>query len=317
MSDNKLKIRIHLQQPNISGENDRDDQDVLEEKSFPQHLNVLEEPPFDWRKITIALTAFAVLAGVAGYLFFGNNKATDADSFDDSYSETDDAIDYAARFNTFDGHQSSLPLLEEQPESPENTQETINQADNNDSTGNGRQQDVEVENKIPEPRMKPLRLDSGKTLIPPKPVIKPADAETDSEPVSRQLRNKLDVAGIPAAAEAAEPVMDHSAVIRAQLTHQIRQREPVGEAYRVLLGDNDSSSIYFFIELSGFEGQQLIVDWYFENRLVTETKLHVGARKWRTNAKKLLRKRDAGDWRVILRDQAGRLLAERKFVVEV
>jgi Protein of unknown function (DUF2914) len=316
MSDNKLKIRIHLQQPNIPGENDQGDQDGLGEKSFPQHWNVLEKPPFDWRRIAVALTAFAVLAGVAGYLFFDNNKIPDVNSFDGNYSETDGNVDYSARFNTFDGHQSSLPLLDEQPESPENTQETTNPVDNNDSVGNGQLQDAEAENKTPEPRMKPLRLDSAKMLVPPKPVMKPAAAETDSESASKQLRNARDVAGIPGAAEVTESVTDHSTVIRAQLTQQIRQREPVGEAYRVLLGDNDSSSIYFFIELSDYEGQQLIVDWYFEDRLVTETKLHVGARKWRTNAKKLLRKRDAGTWRVILRDQAGRLLAERKFVVE-
>jgi hypothetical protein len=318
MSDNKLKIRIHLQQPSISGENDQGDQDVLEEKSLPQYSNALEEPPLDWRKIAIALTAFAVLAGMAGYQFFGNTKTPDVDRFDGNYSETDGDVDHSTGFNTFDGHQSSLSLLEEQPESPENPQETTNPADNNDSAGNGQRQNAEAENKIPEPRLKPSRPDSAKILIPPKPVIKPAAAETDSEPASRQLRNARDVAGIPsAAAEAAESVKDHSAVIRAQLTHQIRQREPVGEAYRVLLGGNGSSSIYFFIEVSGFEGRQLIVDWYFEGRLVTATKLQVGAGKWRTNAKKLLRKRDAGAWRVILRDQAGRLLAERKFMVEV
>jgi hypothetical protein len=30
-----------------------------------------------------------------------------------------------------------------------------------------------------------------------------------------------------------------------------------------------------------------------------------------------LHKRDAGDWRVMLRDQSGRLLVERRFVVEI
>jgi len=133
-------------------------------------------------------------------------------------------------------------------------------------------------------------------------------------------QSERDAADIPPPTETMEPVtnQDHSGVVRAQLTHQIRQREPVGETDRVLLGsDTHSSSIYFFIELSGFGGQQLVVDWYFEDRLVTETKLHIGARKWRTHAKKMLHKRDAGDWRVMLRDQYGRLLVERRFVVEI
>lgn len=157
-------------------------------------------------------------------------------------------------------------------------------------------------------------------LMPPKPVIKPAAAETDSKSAPMPSRSERDVADIPTPTETMESVtnQDHSGVVRAQLTHQIRQREPVGETDRVLLGrDTHSSSIYFFIELSGFGGQQLVVDWYFEDRLVTETKLHIGARKWRTHAKKMLHKRDAGDWRVMLRDQSGRLLVERSFVVEI
>ncbi|MDC8444531.1 MAG: DUF2914 domain-containing protein [Nitrosomonas sp.] len=320
MSDNKLKIRINLQQTSISGGNDQGDQDVLEEKSFPQHSNVLEEPPFDWRKIAIALTAFAVLAGMTGYLLVGNDKTPDTGSSGVSHSGTGDVADYPAGFSAFDDHQSALLLPKEQPESPPDTQETIKPATDNAPVGNRQQQNVGATEIVPVPRMKPLRLGSTKMLTPPKPVIKPAAAEADGKPGSRPdfapLPDEYDAAGISSATETMESVADHSGVIRAQLTHQIRQREPVGETDRVLLGDSGSSSIYFFIELSGFDGRQLTVDWYFEDRLMTETKLHVGARKWRTNAKKLLRKRDAGVWRVMLRDQAGHPLAERRFVVE-
>lgn len=316
MSDNKLKIRINIQQPNIAGDNDQSDQDVLEERPLhQQHTDVLEKPPFDWRKIAIALTALAVFAGMAGYLFVGNNKAVDTGSSGVSHSEADDTVDYSARFNTFDDHQS-LPLPEKQPELLPDAQETMKPTVNHGSAGNGQQQSAGAAEIIPVPTMKPLRQNSGKILIPPKPVNKPAIAEADSKSAPAPSQSERGVADIPAATETVASVADHSGVIRAQLTRQIRQREPIGEINRVLLGDNGSSSIYFFIELSGFGGQQLIVDWYFEDRLITETKLHIGASKWRTNAKKLLRKRDAGVWRVILRDQAGRLLAERKFVVE-
>lgn len=319
MSDNKLKIRIHIQQPSLFEENDQSDQDVLEERLMHQHRDVLEKPPFDWRKIAIALTASAVLAGMAGYLFVGNDKTRDTDSSGVSHSGTGDAADYPARFNTFDDHQS-LPLSEEQPESLPDAQETMKPAVNHGSAGNGRQQSAGVAKIIPVPRMKPLKLSSAKMLMPPKPVIKPAAAETDSKSASMPSRSERDVADIPTPTETMESVtnQDHSGVVRAQLTHQIRQREPVGETDRVLLGsDTHSSSIYFFIELSGFGGQQLVVDWYFEDQLVTETKLRIGARKWRTHAKKMLHKRDAGDWRVMLRDQSGRLLVERRFVVEI
>ena len=316
MSDNKLKIRIHIQQPSLFEEND---QDVLEERLVHQHRGVLEKPPFDWRKIAIALMASAVLAGMASYLFVGNDKTRDTDSSGISHSGTGDAADYPARFNTFDDHQS-LPLPEEQPESLPDAQETMRLPVSHESAGNGRQQSVRMAKIIPVPRMKPLKLSSAKMLMPPKPVIKPAAAETDSKSAPMPSRSERDVADIPTPTETMESVtnQDHSGVVRAQLTHQIRQREPVGETDRVLLGsDTHSSSIYFFIELSGFGGQQLVVDWYFEDRLVTETKLHIGARKWRTHAKKMLHKRDAGDWRVMLRDQSGRLLVERRFVVEI
>jgi len=320
MSDNKLKIRIHIQQPSIFEENDQSDQDVLEERLVHQHRDVLEKPPFDWRKIAIALTASAVLAGMAGYLFVGNDKARDTDSSGVSHSGTGDAADYPAGFTPFDDDRSALSLPEEQPESLPDAQETMKPAVNHASAGNGRQQSAGTAEIIPVPTMKPLRQNSGKILIPPKPVIKPAAAETDSKSAPMPSQSERDAADIPPPTETMEPVtnQDHSGVVRAQLTHQIRQREPVGETDRVLLGsDTHSSSIYFFIELSGFGGQQLVVDWYFEDRLVTETKLHIGARKWRTHAKKMLHKRDAGDWRVMLRDQSGRLLVERRFVVEI
>lgn len=320
MSDNKLKIRIQIQQANISEENDQDDQDVLEERPRHEHRGVLEKPPFDWRKIVVALTAFAVLAVLAGYLLVGNDKTPDTGNSGVSQSGTGDAADYPAGFGAFDNHQFALPLPEEQPESASDTQETIEPATDNAPAGNGQQQNAGTTEIIPAPRMKPSQLGSAKMQIPPKPVIKPAAAEADGRPDSKPafapLSEEPDAAGTPAATETMEPVADHSGVIRAQLTHQIRQREPIGETDRVLLGGSGISSIYFFIELSGFDGQQLTVGWYFEDRLMTETTLHIGGRKWRTNAKKLLRKRDVGVWRVILRDQAGHLLAERKFVVE-
>lgn len=114
MSDNRLKIRIHIQQPKIAETNDRDEPDALEDLSHLQSWSVLEKPPFDRRKIAVALTVFSVLVAITGYMLVGD-KTPGIDSFDDN-SERDFVADYSARFNTFGDHRASAPLPEEQPE---------------------------------------------------------------------------------------------------------------------------------------------------------------------------------------------------------
>ncbi len=302
MFDKKLKIRIHIQQPKTTEAIDPDEQGTFEDLSRPPHWRALEKPPFDRRKIAIAVIVFVVFVVIVGYMLIGDNETSDSGSFGDD-------------------HQALVPLPEKQPESSEEqVQETAQQADNHDATDSHSTQHQEVrtaDTDAPVPRIKPLRRVSEKAPISPKPATKPVDSGLEERLEFMPPPMASNAAGVPVAAGAKKSAADHSGVIRAQLTHQIRQREPVDNVDRVLLERNGSSSIYFFIELSGFGNQQLSVDWYFEDYPVTETKLHIGARKWRTHAKKLLSKGDAGDWRVILRDQAGQVLAERRFVVEI
>ncbi|MBX3630423.1 MAG: DUF2914 domain-containing protein [Nitrosomonas sp.] len=309
MSDNKLKIRIHIQQSKIAETNDRDEPDALEDLSHPQSWRVLEKPPFDRRKIAVALTVFSVLVAIMGYMLVGDNETPGIDSFYDD-SEKDFVADYSARFNTFGDHRTSAPLPEEQPRLMEKKR-----ADNHDAARSDRHPSTDAAIDTLVPQSKPLRPGSTQTPVPPKPATKPMDSGLEEQLESIPPQIASSAAGIPAGTK--KSAADHSGVIRAQLTRQILQREPVDDIDRVLLEHNGSSSIYLFVELSGFGNQQLIVDWYFEDQWITETKLNIGAGKWRTNARKLLNKGDTGAWRVILRDQAGHVLAERRFVVEI
>ncbi len=339
MSDKKLKIRIHIQQPKTTEATEtieadaQEEPDVLADLPYPPHWNALEKPPFDRRKITTAVVIVSVVlvfAVTVGYMLIGDNETPDSSRFDDDRFETAPAADYSAGFNTFDDRSAWVPLSEQQeqqPESPEKEQrqETAKQADDPDVADRVEPPDTKAitDTDAPVPRLKPESPVGAQMpiLLKPamKPATKPADSggaaqpESESKSVPPQIASNA--TGIPV--DTKKSAADHAGVIRAQLTRQIRQREPVDDVDRVLLGRIGSSHIYFFIELLGFANQQLSVDWYFEDRRVTETKLHIGARHWRTNARKLLSKGDAGAWRVILRDQAGQVLAERRFVVEI
>ena len=324
MSDNKLKIRIHIQQPNQPETSEVQEQEESAVQSYAEESNYLEKQPFDWHKIAVAavgLLAFIALIGAAGNWLIGDNNERSDSVVDDGTARSSDLTDYAARFNTFgdvtesddDRDSSAAPPDTAAAESVPAVQAI---ADKRDTSA---------------PKAKPANVAETKidreAFKPPIPGKKPTgtarmapheDAENKSE-----IESQTGLQGIaveqPTSAEASNETShetaDHPGVIRAQLTLRIRHREPV-DAVRTLRLDGGSKRIYFFTELRGFENQSVSVDWYSGDRRITQTRLKIGARQWRTNAEKLLRQRDAGTWRAVLRDQSGKVLAERRLVVE-
>jgi len=322
MSDNKLKIRINLQQPNPSELYDQNEQEALETQSNPEHWNTLEKPPFDWRKISIAVIVLIAIIGTSGYLFLSNSETKSLHGKSDAHntlSESDYPTDYSSRFNTFDDIQSSASpsgiltetiAIEQQLEG-ESTDDIVSTAINKQNSTN------DLIN-APVPQSKPPLAAKTIKPVPPLPNIKPSGLATDN-PLKTSQESKENSSSIidePIHVDAATSITDHPSVIRAQLTHEIRHREPIDAINRISLEDGKNKSIYFFVELHDLESQNIIAEWHFEERLVTQTKLHIGGNQWRTNASKLLRKRSIGAWKVILLDQTGNMLAERHFVVE-
>lgn len=315
MHDNKLKVRIQIQQPRPA-DTSRPTADQ-ERKSFSTDVDEqykIDKPPFDWYKISLALFLLITILGGISYLLLNwdsNERDEDASR---AYSEPEMLADLPTRFNYFDDVESAIsetgPQIDnvvsvqknrgaDQPEMIKNeTNDTVDKLDH--------ERTARLDNgSAITPRWKP---ESKIKLMRPFPVMKPESFFLENSLAKSQsaatnlITLKLDAT-------------DHPNVVRAQLSHAVRQHEPIDEINFVQLEQSGSTSIYFFAELQNLSGQQVAVKWYFEDRLVADTRLYIGSENWRTYATKVLNRQYIGSWRVVLMDQAGNQLAERHFNV--
>lgn len=108
---------------------------------------------------------------------------------------------------------------------------------------------------------------------------------------------------------------DHPEVLRAQLSHAIKAREPIDNIDLVQLQSGESKAIYFYVHLKNLQGQKIRINWYHSNQLDSNLSLQVHNNNWRTQASKQLDERRLGGWRVELIDESGIQLATRSFTV--
>lgn len=309
MHDNKMKIRIQIHQPRSDEASDAEAGKVFF-SNIDEH-NVAEMPPFDWYKIALALFLLAVIIGGIGYLIVNwRDDVRDVDG-DKTYSETEALTDLTARFNYFDETDPVVSAPESQTDfvaSDNKKRETVQSGISNTFDKLDNQLNSQLDNRsVILPGQKP-GIESKSIL--PVPDLKPEHSFSANQ--SATLQN--DSATMTSVAIAPNAI-DHPKVVRAQLSHAVRQREPIDNIDHVRLDEDSSKSIYFFAELLDFSHQQVTVKWYFKDRLIAQTKHNIGGEKWRTYANKLLYKQYIGSWRAVLEDQAGNQLAERHFVV--
>ena len=307
MSDNKLKIRIQIQQPKASEQEDENEKAENIISDYDAHT-ILKKPPLDWRKIAVASTIFIAVAGLTGYLLFGRSNYETAS--DHTSSKAEPITDSISLYNNFENDFSKSPIdssydsavVPEKAEAKENASTSISEqfvAVTNDESGVA---------QIITPDSKP---DHGEKTALLKPSSKPGQAmETQPQsPVSHDSEPITSVSNPP------DDTADHDQIIRAQLTHAVKRREPVDEINQIQLDQDSARNIYFFVELHDLAGQQVTVNWYFKEQQIAETQLEVNGQNWRTYANKLLNNNSIGPWRVTLTDEAGEQLAERHFVV--
>ncbi|SER80424.1 Protein of unknown function [Nitrosomonas sp. Nm51] len=307
MSDNKLKIRIHIQQPKTSEQGSETDK-AEDSISNYDAQTILEKPPLDWRKIAVAATILVAAAGFIGYLLpvLSNSKTAP----DDVDFKTEHFTDSTPLYNSFENENAISPLdsLSDATVMPEGEilSGTVEQF--TALTGN-----INMESEATQiitPDSKPGPDEKTASL---KPVSKPVSShnisETQEQSPAPHDNNPIISVSIPANAA------DHDQIIRAQLTHAVKQREPVDEINQIQLDPNSPRNIYFFVELHDLAGQQVTVNWYFKEQPIAETRLEVNGQNWRTYANKLLNDNSTGLWRVTLTDETGEQLAERHFVV--
>ncbi len=296
MSDNKLKIRINIQQTKGPGETEETETAKHSPPDLDAHA-ILEKPPFDWRKITVVLLLFTAILGTIGYFLWHQNndqinvvvEHPEAPDNDAAKTEHD-----PPRGSDASSTKSTQDYVSVDPFTPPDKPTT--EHDN----------EIADTNQLIAPDSKPIAIPE---IYIPKPDLKPESKTTTQENESQQNHDGK----VPP--QAAPETDDHEQVIRAQLTHAIQQREPVDKIDQIQLKNDTSQSIYFFVELRNFAGQAVTVNWYYKEKPVAKTTLQINGNNWRTYANKLLNTKSTGSWRVILTDDAGNQLAERFFTV--
>jgi len=108
----------------------------------------------------------------------------------------------------------------------------------------------------------------------------------------------------------------NKSVIRSLLAFKIDNNEPVGEISLPLkLSKKKSTSVYYYVELTGMEGHSVYHEWLLDGALITRKKVNISNSNWRTSSRQLFVYNDKTNWTARLVDETGRLLNEIQFNV--
>lgn len=107
-----------------------------------------------------------------------------------------------------------------------------------------------------------------------------------------------------------------SHILRAQLSNEIQDREPVDVASAVIpMNDEGLVTVYLFTELEGLQGQTVYYDWYRGEKREARVALRPHLSSMRAYASKFIDRHMLGEWRVEVQTAAGEPLAQGDFEV--
>ncbi len=103
-------------------------------------------------------------------------------------------------------------------------------------------------------------------------------------------------------------------ITRALLTFNVDNNEPVGKITLPLtLSKTKSTSIYYFVELSGMKDRTVYHEWLLDNTLITRKKVNISNDNWRTSSRQLFIYNIKTNWIVRLVDESGQILNQIDF----
>ncbi len=269
MNDNKLKIRIQIQQ--------QPPQAI--EQIYPDLVDpeIVYEQSYDWGKIAIAAVALLFFITLISYLILGGSNKESASSI---------ATPSVNQSVPTQDSRVSTETIQSQPERIESQHQT-------------KTQDV-----IQSEKNLPLTESMGASAAKPKPEM---------------ITNKPMI--IPRKKPNAAPKVisqqtpDQPQILRAQLSHAIKTREPVDITDTVKLQPGESKPIFFYLHVRDLQDQEVIIHWYHGDKLDSRLPLKIHTNNWRTNASKQLDHERLGAWRAEVVDNSGKILATRHFTV--
>jgi hypothetical protein len=109
----------------------------------------------------------------------------------------------------------------------------------------------------------------------------------------------------------------NSTVTRALLTFATNKNEPVGEiTFPLKVSKKKSTSVYYFVELTGMKGRTVYHEWLLDGDLITRKKINISDdNKWRTLSRQLFAYTAKSNWTARVVDETGQILNEIRFNV--
>lgn len=283
MNETQLKIRIHLDQSADQPKAEQDLSELSEESVFPPPPPVYE---YNWPRIIVAGLAL-LLVLVTGIWFIADWLSADKELETNAAEISLSAVPLA--------NPETLPV-EPALSLPSAELPSDQLSENDPATGNVPGENIESDQTAQAPDLQLQQAAPAVSAPPIKPGIKP-------DIVVSQIKN------IP------QESIRSSGLIKAQLTSNIRQRQPVDNIDQVSLGNKPSKPIFLFLHLNKFKGDKVLINWYYRDQSVARITLPVGNNEWRTYSSKVLNRNRLGPWRVTASDHTGNLLVEFKFKV--
>ncbi len=103
-------------------------------------------------------------------------------------------------------------------------------------------------------------------------------------------------------------------ITRSLLTFKINNNEPEGEITLPLtLSKTKSTSIYYFVELSGMKDRTVYHEWLLDGTLITRKKVNISNDNWRTSSRQLFIYNVKTHWIARLVDESGQILNQIDF----
>ena len=99
-------------------------------------------------------------------------------------------------------------------------------------------------------------------------------------------------------------------VARSGFTLAVVNREPKQQFTQL---SNDQHHVYYFTELKGMTGQNVIHRWTYNGQTMAELKFTVGAPRWRVCSSKTLLSDWTGEWSVAVIDEFGQEVFRESF----
>ncbi len=103
---------------------------------------------------------------------------------------------------------------------------------------------------------------------------------------------------------------DTGSIARSQFTTRIEDREPVD---RVLVLNNNITTLYFFTDVRHMEGRTVTHIWEYNDQVIAKKQFNIKGPRWRVFSQKELDPSMTGEWTVIIKDDRGWPLAVSVF----